>query len=213
MSRINEFTEAGRVEIKEPDFRPFELLQEGGQGTDAQKRMQDSYEQGRLALQAGDTKKAEKLFKAGLDAAKPLSKEAHLLNNAAGLACENGKDWAEAQKYYREALKCSKALIGNRDGSTIASDLSDIARMDGRQGKLEEADKGFREAERMFEKFDPKDLPVRYRAAFVRSYTEHIHLLYVKGDPEGAAEVSMKGDLLRRLLEQPKAAPKRKKET
>jgi tetratricopeptide (TPR) repeat protein len=218
MSLEFEFTESKPSKSGLPNFQALELLSDGGKsrtelamqkGAEPPKGPEALYEEGRRALADGDPKKAEKIFKTALDSVKPLSLHARLLNHAAGTACEEDNRWGDAQKYYQESLKCAEALKKGVDNPAIAADISDIARMDARQGRLAQADAGYTKAEEIFENFNPRTLPRSYTKQFARTYEEHYHLLHVQGEPERAAVVAAKLKILEQFLGDQKPEPRK----
>jgi tetratricopeptide (TPR) repeat protein len=111
------------------------------------------------------------------------------------------KRWGDAERYYKEVLKCDDSLLRPGDHIVKATDLSNLARMHARQGKLDDADKEYSESARVLEKLLPPDRIEE----LAKIYRAHFHLLKVKGEETAAGELKTK--LLKLLPEKPSAVP------
>jgi tetratricopeptide (TPR) repeat protein len=162
--------------------------------------------EGTAANQAGNFKEAEQTFKKLLAFQEKeygkQSPEVALTYARLGSTAENDHRWADAQKYFKQQAETAKVAYKDNgpENLMVAGATAGIARMDARQGHLEDAAKNYREAIRMFENAKPATLPDPALTGVIRTYRDYAHLLAVQGDYAASDAAFVKADVLTEIL-------------
>jgi tetratricopeptide (TPR) repeat protein len=143
-----------------------------------------------IAAKVGRYKEAEESFKKMLELQeKRLGKqhpELAFTYMKLGTVCESDRRWQDAANWYKKGVEVSKADPNDPENLMGAVNLADVARMEGRLGRLDNSAANYKRALQMFEKKDPLSMTPDAMRRIGSIYFEYYHLLAVQGEYEAS---------------------------